>query len=154
LSEKPKRRLVHKHHYMRTMLEKGGLYTFALGFGGGACLFLLLSLLLLWMGAPPWRTNDPDDLDKIWMCVCGGFFGAFCLASVWASATLYKAASQIEPVALITRQNTGYLPAAATLVRGSDRPAADQERELLRAVSQGVETPPEQLLRASQESRP
>ena len=59
----------------------------------------------------------------------------------------------MEPVALMTRHNRGSLAEAETLVRGSTRPSPDLQDELLRAVEQGGDTPPTQLLRAGQENR-
>ena len=66
---------------------------------------------------------------------------------------MYYRAKRIKRVELITRHNTGRLPAAETLVRGSDRPSPAQQTELLRAAGQGLEAPPEQLLRATQEKQ-
>lgn len=48
-----------------------------------------------------------------------------------------------------TRANTAALPAPDSLVRASEQPQQAQESVLLRAVAQGVETPSEQLVRAS-----
>jgi len=59
-------------------------------------------------------------------------------------------AQEIEPVAPITRHNTGRLPEIETLVRPSDIPLSHQRAELLRATEPGQETPAEELLRSTE----
>ena len=49
----------------------------------------------------------------------------------------------------VTRANTADLPAPDSLVRASSEPLQAQEGVLLRAAAEGMETPPEQLVRAS-----
>ncbi|MCW3095799.1 MAG: hypothetical protein JWL77_1417 [Chthonomonadaceae bacterium] len=85
--------------------------------------------------------------------IVGTSLGGIGVLALWVSMVAVCEAEKIVPVALITKQNAKHLPEAETLIRGSDRPSTDQEAELLRAVLQGQETPPEQLLRAAQESR-
>jgi hypothetical protein len=85
--------------------------------------------------------------------VGGGLLGGLCMLGLWSAKVLLKRVEKIEPVGLITRHNTGNLPEVETLVRGSDIPVVVQQAELLRAAGQGLETPPEQLLRAGEEKR-
>ncbi len=48
-----------------------------------------------------------------------------------------------------TNTNNADLPAHQTLVRASSEPLQAQEAVLLRAAAEGIETPPEELMRAS-----
>ena len=76
---------------------------------------------------------------------CG--IGAFlCFKALQGS--LYEV-GQIEVKSLFIRVNTADLPAHDSLVRASSEPLQTQETVLLRAAAQGMETPPEQLVRAS-----
>lgn len=70
--------------------------------------------------------------------------GLFC-----GCKSFFTSAREIEPVAPITRHNTGDLPAVETLVRPSELPPSHQQTELLRAARHGQETPAEELLRAT-----
>jgi len=146
--EKPRARLVNKHQYLENRLEKGSLFTFASAFAGASGVCLLISLLLMYLGLPPWR-NDPLNIG-IELFFAGGFFGVLCFGTGWIASKLFKAAAAVEKVAPITRHNTGELPAAQTLVRASERPITHCQTELLRAAGEGAETPSEQLLRAAQ----
>ena len=74
------------------------------------------------------------------------------LATFCGCMPFFVRARTIEPIAPITRHNTGQLPEVETLVRASDAPPSQQQTELLRAARQGSETPSEQLLRAGKES--
>jgi hypothetical protein len=85
--------------------------------------------------------------------IVSAFLGSIGALALWGSMIAMCEANNIEPVALITRQNTGLLPEVETLVRGSDRPETAEQAELLRAVRQSPESPPEQLLRATNERR-
>jgi hypothetical protein len=57
---------------------------------------------------------------------------------------------QMNNVIPLTRANTADLPASESLVRASAEPIQQQEAVLLRAATQGVETPSEQLLRPAE----
>ena len=74
--------------------------------------------------------------------------GAFCVCMLF-----HMRARTIEPIVQVTRHNTGSLPEVETLVRASDLPPSHQQAELLRAAQPVQETPPEELLRATQGSR-
>ena len=97
--------------------------------------------------------DSPFDPSLIAEVMASGMLGVFSFGALQFGLTLFREAKAVEPVAPITRHNTGHLPEVETLVRGSDRPATDRQTELLRAISPGMETPPEQLLRATQENR-
>lgn len=83
--------------------------------------------------------------------VAACLFGCLCLGGLAIATVLHEKVEKLEPVELITRRNTGDLPAVETLVRGSEQPPAEAQSELLRAARHGEETTPEQLLRAAQE---
>ena len=148
MSEKPQKRLVSKREYLKTLLGKGGFYSSAMACAVGGGVLLIVSLFFLWLGLPPWD-NLPDVGDRIWMFLCGVLLGVPFVTAVWFGVSLFKAGARMEPVAPITRHNTGQLPEIETLVRASDLPPSHQQAELLRAAPQGSETPPEELLRAT-----
>ena len=72
------------------------------------------------------------------------------LAGIYKSANMFAKIEGMEPVALLTKENAKHLPETETLVRPSDLPPSHLQAELLRAAPQGSETPPEELLRATQ----
>ena len=89
---------------------------------------------------------------------CSGMTAAMYLAMVvvfgagtsifwkWADKALL-ASYAIHPGIPLTRANTANLPAPNSLVRASVEPQQAQEAVLLRAAAEGVDTPPEQLVR-------
>jgi hypothetical protein len=83
----------------------------------------------------------------------GGTWGALGILTLWVGKSMYTRAGNMEPVTLITRHNIADLPAVETLVRASALPPSHQQSELLRAAPQGSETPPEELLRATTNSK-
>ena len=147
-TEKPKKRLVSKREYLKTLLGKGGFYSYAMACAVGGGVLLIVSLFLLWLGLPPWD-NLPDVGDRIWMFLCGVILGVPFVAAVWFGVSFFKAGRRMEPVAPITRHNTGQLPEVETLARASDAPPSNQQAELLRAAQYCKETPAEELLRAT-----
>jgi hypothetical protein len=151
MPQKPQKRLVTTAQYVERLAEKGGLYTFALFFAGGATICLSVTLVLLWLGLPPWG-KDPDELDRIMMFLVGGFSGILCVGTAWMALKLFKAANKMEPVTRITRHNTAHLPAVETLVRGSHCPSTSLQAELVRPACEGPVTPPEQLLRPARDT--
>lgn len=143
MSAKPARvRLVSKKQYRRVMRKKGSTYLTAILAGCFGLMFLagaFLGAKFFWDGT--W--DGATDLVPFF------FFGGLGLAGLWCGKLLFKDARQIEPVALLSTQNAKYLPDEKILVRGSERPSTNQQAELLRAIRQESETPPEQLLRAA-----
>jgi len=147
---KQRKRLVHKHQYLRMLAEKSGLYSFSLFFGGTGIVCLLIAAFCVALVPGEWRNRaDEDALSYVMLLLFCGFFGLFSFATFWGSLTLFKAARAVEKVTPITPHNTGMLPEVETLVRSSERPTIDPQTVLLRAVSQSPQPPPEQLLRAA-----
>jgi hypothetical protein len=148
--DKPQTRLVGWDVYLRTTCKRTILSVSACGLGCFGVSILLVTVVgVVRFGA--FRQDLKQSL--VSFCIA---IGMYCGAGIgllrWAKA-LSRKAKNIELVAPITRHNTGHLPEVETLVRGSDRPATAEQAELLRAVRQSPETPPEQLLRAAQENR-
>ena len=84
--------------------------------------------------------------------LAGGVLCGLGLVTIRLTDNVSIEAQNIEPVALLTRHNAKHLPEAETLVRSSDKLSISPSAELLRAVRQGPEMPPEQLLRTLQET--
>ena len=81
------------------------------------------------------------------------FVGVYMALSVVSEGlTRVCAARALQPGDLIAARNTQF-PAKATLVRAAIAPSTDSQTELLRPVPVGHETPPEQMLRATQTDR-
>jgi len=84
----------------------------------------------------------------------GIVIGGIGVLGIWAARSFARIARHAAPVELLTKSSAKHLPEAETLVRGSDRPKTAEQIELLRAVRQSpASSPPEQLLRATQENR-
>jgi len=147
---KQRKRLVHKHQYLRMLAEKSGLYSFSLFFGGTGIVCLLIAAFCFALVPDAWRNRaDWDEPSYVGLLLFSGLFSLFCFGTMWGALTLFKAARAVEKVTPITPHNTGLLPEVETLVRSSERPAIDPQAVLLRAVSQSPQPPPEQLLRAA-----
>ena len=144
---KPRKRLVGWKQYARTTWAKGIGYSGATVVSCCGVGFLVLGLILLWQG---FQISEPTARMSIVMGGVGCGIGSF--LTLWYATTLFKDAQQIEPVELITKYNVKDLPEVETLVRGSTVRLRTQA-ELLRAAGQGLETPTEQLLRATQANR-
>jgi hypothetical protein len=145
-TEKPKKRLVGWTRYVMTLLDKGLGYSAATITVCGGLAFLLLSVICFWLAAH-------KEAAGISLFGAGAVLGILGMAGLSCGKSMLKNANKVEPVELITRRNAGKLPEAETLVRGSDQPATAEQAELLRAARQSPETPPEQLLRATLETR-
>jgi len=142
MSENPKKRLVSKGQYLKTLGEKGATYTAGIFLGLTGVPLLLISLFSFN------RCFSSGDFSEGFLFI--GVVSLFWSLGIFGGCkSFFKSAQEIEPVAPITRHNTGDLPAVESLVRASDLPPSDQQAELLRAVSQGSETPSEELLRAT-----
>jgi hypothetical protein len=144
-TEKPKR-VVGWKHYVLTLLDKGMGYSAATIAVFCGLIFLLIAVISLWLGC---RGGDGQTI-----LLFGGAFSILLgVVALGQGKAMFNNAKKVEVVAPITRHNTGLLPEVETLVRGSDRPATAEQTELLRAVRQTPDSPPEQLLRAIQENR-
>ena len=146
-TEKPKKRLVIWEQHLETQCAKGIGHSFGVVFEsvGYCCVMGALAAFA--------SCGQGGLVGFLVGLTVGTFFGGLGALTLWASMVVSCNADNIGPVAPITKRNAKYLPEGETLVRGSDRPAADQEAELLRAVRQGPDSQPEQLLRATQERR-
>ena len=145
-TEKPKKRLVRWDVYLWSVCKRTILRVSASGLG----IFGVGILLMTIVGVVRFGVFQ-QDLKQSLVSFCIAI-GMYCGAGIgllrWAKS-LSRKAQKIEPVAPITRHNTGNLPEVETLVRASDLPPSHQQAELLRAVQNGKETPPEELLRAT-----
>lgn len=134
-------RLVSKGQYLKNIGEKGVTYVAGSFFGllgiPPFCFFLFCCYKCLSAGELSWGFLYLAMVSLILSV------GAFC-----GCRSFFRSAQEIEPMAPITRRNTGHLPAAETLVRPSHFPT-DPQAELLRAAPMGSETPPEELLRTT-----
>jgi hypothetical protein len=141
--------LVSRSRYVGSLLERGGIYSFAFVVGCSAVALLLLALAMFLFGIFP-IIDTFDKGERVLMLGLGAFSSVLCVGATRFALALQKAARQLPPVAPITRHNTGKLPEVETLVRGSERPVSSAQTELLRATYQEANTPSEQLLRAAQ----
>ena len=153
--DKPPKRLVGWKQYVRNIAARilGRFVAGALlGAGLSSFGFAIFVLALLGGNADVNAHPIPDGLFPRYL-IGGGLLGGLCMLGLWSAKVLLKRVEKIEPIGLITRQNTGNLPEVETLVRSSDQPDVDQQTELLRAAQYGKETPDEELLRAGEVSR-
>ena len=140
--QKRRKRLVGVREYAKTSVDQVAGYC-------GSTAVICLGTALLGMSVLMIRTGSDGYGDPVAL-FGGGVFGTCSLLTLWYGKTLFKAATQIRPVVLITKHNAKYLPEVETLVRASDLPTSRQQAELLRVAKPGQETPPEELLRAIQ----
>ena len=153
MKEKPPKRLrlVSKGQYVSALLDKGASHTLAFILCGSGCGFLIVLLRIIWL-AEALRSDATLPVDTTSTIAWFGLLSVLSVGIIWYGIKIFKAAERIEPVAPITRHNTGDLPEVETLVRASNVPPSHPQEELLRAVRQPLDTPPEQLLRATQEA--
>jgi len=142
MREKLKKRLVDKQEYVETKGVQGIGYSFAIASGSAGAVCLLNSLYFLMNGLRP-EGNDAFCL------IVSAVFGFLSAAAISLSIYIFNLGRKMPPIAPITPQNAKQLPEIETLVRASNLPPSHQQAELLRATSQGSETPPEELLRAT-----
>jgi hypothetical protein len=149
-TEKPKKRLVGWAEYCDAVSTRGAtsLVAGALGFGGSLLLSVAGSAVIL-MLVQLWQR---DISGAMFCAVVGAITGLFGAIGTWLARFFFAEARKITPVALLTKASARDLPEVEVLVRGSDLPPPAQQAELLRAAGKGAETPPEQLLRATQKS--
>ena len=141
-TEEPEKRLVGGLEYVKAAQTKGMGYFFGaiievVGIG-----ILLLALISLWF-------RGDADLSGIFWRLAWGCVG---VVTIRFGHFMFNTALEIAPVALLTKSSAKRLPEVETLVRGSERPPAADQAELLRAA-QHNETPAEELLRPSQKKR-
>jgi len=148
MSEKPKKRLVSKGRYVQTIMGKGGLYSVGISLYASTPVLLCISLFCLVVGYV--TGSDPDGFDRTTMFILCGCFLALAVGTLWCGTKVFDKAAKIEEVTPLTKNNTGDLPETETLVRASDLPPSDQQAELLRAALPSSKSPPEELLRATQ----
>ncbi|MCW3097329.1 MAG: hypothetical protein JWL77_2947 [Chthonomonadaceae bacterium] len=160
MSEKPQKRLVGWKEYLGTTGKKGASYSLAYALLGSGLTLLFLSALLFLTSLSYWLFTDTWFVYKgegqrwsMALVSLGGVAAAVGSVTVWGAYTLSVKARKIARVELITRHNTGNLPATETLVRPSDLPPSHQPSVLLRAAPPGRETPAEELLRATKNSK-
>jgi len=147
--EEPPKRLVGWKQYLRThgaalTANVSGTVLVMCGMG-----IFLLSVLILFASIWALWFSVLGGLMGLVSSVCVGAAGCF---SIHVGAGILRKVDNMEPVSLLTKHNAKYLPEVETLVRGSDQPPHDPQKELLRAGGQEPETPSEQLLRPGQKS--
>jgi hypothetical protein len=115
-------------------------------------LSLKLLMLMVLAGIPTllvFVLPDEDRLTQIFLLfilLVGAPVGLWGIAQ--AAKEKAREAAEIEEVELLTSHNVYRLPVQETLVRAAIEPGVEQENVLLRAATEGAETPSEQLLRA------
>ena len=139
MEPKTSKRIVSRREYAKVRGKRSGLFFTAL------CLvFILMFFFIAALG----------------MLFLPASFASWCLMFAIAFAILFapilqctlaivNVARQLDPGVPLARVNVADLPAPDTLVRASSEPMQAQEAVLLRAATQGQETPSEQLVRAS-----
>jgi len=148
-AQEPQKRLVGWKQYLRTVgtIFFGKSFAMAFRWGGLICFgFAVFTFALLGGGSD---INGGPIHNHLLPLLIGSLSLGLFLGGMGVAQTLFKKVEKIEPVELLTKQNAKHLPEVETLVRGSESPAIEPQNELLRATGQGVETPPEQLLRAA-----
>ncbi|MCW3099374.1 MAG: hypothetical protein JWL77_4992 [Chthonomonadaceae bacterium] len=151
MSEKPQKRLVGLIEYLEKASEKAETYAFASTFGCVGVVLLLWSVIGIVAGGYNAYRRDIGYAIFVW--TGSAVVAGLGLGALRCAKSLFREAKQIVPVALLTKASLNRLPAVETLVRASDLPPAHQQSELLRAAPQGSETPPEELLRATTNSK-
>ncbi len=146
--DKPVRRIVSKREYVKLQSIRFGLNLSSLSF---LMFAVSCGLATLCLGAMLALT-----IDKL-------FTGYFTYYSILVSVTLLiggatflffrlfgitgNKAKAVEKVALVSRANSGHLPAVESLVRASEMPVAEQQFVLLRPSAEQDKVPVDQLLR-------
>lgn len=149
------KRIVSKREYAAVQAKRWSVRI------GGAVIFLI-ALLLATFGVVPLLLilvrigNTPalPNHNRQHLALAGlsflilTLFGTVFKLGQWGRNMARQGAS-IDPGIPLTRHNTADLPAPDSLVRASSKPVQAQEAVLLRAAAQEVETPAEELVRAS-----
>lgn len=147
MSEKPKKRLVSKGRYVWLMTGKTTLLA------ASVCSFLIggywsfIMLILTYWKLSDWKSTNILEI----FCFTVGMLCA--IVPLCLGRYLLKKGQAVERVTPITRHTTSSLPPEESLVRASDASPSHQQAELLRATQHCKETPAEELLRASTDSK-
>ena len=134
------KRIVSKGEYVRQIVLK----TILLFLGATASIIIfvcLKNLLRLWL-------TRPEDIPISIGVVVVGAVAILLMGYGVTMLTVIKGVRRINVDVPLTRANTANLPAPDSLVRAGSEPMQAQEAVLLRAVAEGQETLPEQLVRA------
>ena len=135
MEPKTGKRIVSKGAYIKTQIKKGFLWFRAL-----CC--LLMGFAVLFKAVRVTHFVFSPRIDGLAFCI----YGVSCL---FAAKRLVNKTRDMAGVVPLTRANAADLPAPDSLVRASEEPMQAQEAVLLRAAAEGMETPPEQLVRAA-----
>jgi len=144
-----RKRLVSREEYFQILRKKSTLYSLAGAAGGFGLFCMLVAASNAWYCLLDWNLHFYIVPYFLW----NGCLAAFGFATIVWGRFAFQYTREMEAITLITRHNTSSLPEVETLVRGSTQPLTEHQAELLRAVGHETETPPEQLLRATQEVR-
>jgi len=146
MSEKPGKRLVSKKQYVLAVGTKTLLSVSGLGLCVGGLVGLASCLVLCMLVG-----SDSRHVAGAWSVL--GTLSVMWVVLLAVGRILLKKGKKLDTGILLTRANTGELPASDSLVRASNAPLSHQQAELLRAAQPGQEMPPEELLRATQGNR-
>ena len=149
-TEKPKKRLVGWAEYANILSTKGLRISVAYALGCIGLGFITVGIAaLVGLLSTGFRGSIAGIFHELGTGIVLGGMG---LWMIRIARLAFQGVRQAEPVALLTKTSAKGLPEVETLVRGSHLPATAEQVELLRAARHSVETPPEQLLRAVQQS--
>jgi len=143
MSKKLENRLVGKTEYLEIQFVKGASVAIGTANMIGGILLVIGALTALFF------IGDYG----MWSLFGGVSLGVLGGVRIRVGIEILKDTGKMKPVALLTKHNTGDLPEVETLVRASDLPPLHQQAELLRAAQPKQETPPEELLRATNEQQ-
>lgn len=152
MEPKTGKRIVSKSAYLKAQADRATISLFGVGLwlgavflgliAGGCCLGSLANLC--------WGESLGARLAGGILCLAAAILtGGMAYLVQIAGKEMMKQAADMTPGVPLTRANTANLPAPDSLVRASSEPVQAYEAVLLRAASAGMETPPEQLVRAS-----
>ncbi|MCW3100601.1 MAG: hypothetical protein JWL77_6219 [Chthonomonadaceae bacterium] len=141
---KPGKRIVSKGRFVANTGKKAALATY----GTAVCLLGLGAIVVSSVSVLPMLLHEGL------LCLVGiATLGGCCFGLIYLGGKAVKEGKEIDAGVPLTRANTAHLPASDSLVRASSEPVQEQATVLLRAAVEGNETPSEQLLWATQESR-
>ena len=150
MEPKTGKRIVSKSAYVKALGQQAGLNVLSIGVLIAAAGFGILAVMVIfWTIVEMFSAGQQHGLQDL---VMPGIAALILIGIAYfcgkAGILSLNQAQLIDPGVPLTRANTADLSATDTLVRASSEPLQTQEGVLLRAA-QGVETPPEQLVRAS-----
>ena len=148
MEPKTGRRIVSKGEYAANVSKKSSLTAFDIGVMGLGVVGILnvVTLTILGLGEAI-KTHHIEDIALTAFVLLIG--GGVSVLIFWAGRKTVRKAKQIKLCVPLTRANTADLPALDSLVRASSEPMQAQQSVLLRAATEGLGTPPEELVRAS-----